>query len=92
LAVRAAGLNGTRPDFLSGEHEIITGMLHLCLANPSSASARIMLFDTLRRLTEVRPQVSAEFRARIQLLQKEFPPPAMACTAIDNLLAEVFSS
>jgi hypothetical protein len=73
LAVRVAAMGDTRPDFLSGEHEVITGMLHLCLATPSSVSARIMLFDTLRRLKEVSPQVPAEFRERIEMLQKGIP-------------------
>ena len=81
-------MGNTRREFLSGEREIIAGMLHLCLAEPANVSIRIMFFDSLRRMKEICPQVIAEFRDKLRLLQKEHPAPEMARRALDEMLTE----
>ena len=91
LAVRAGAMDDTRRDFLSGEREIIGGMLHLCLATPNSVSARIMLFDSLRRMKTINPKVVEEFRDKLAQFQREYPAPTAAHAVLDKMLAEITS-
>ena len=90
LAVRASAIDGTRSDFLSGEREIITGMLHLCLEEPENISTRLLLLNTLRSMTAVRPTILDEFRDKVRQLEREHPVPAPACQAVHEMVTMVF--
>ncbi len=46
LAVRASA--GAPAEFLSGERELISGILHLCLREPDNPTPRIVLLESLR--------------------------------------------
>lgn len=89
LAVRTAGMKPEQPT-LSGEREIIDGNLQLCLEEPGSVSIRILFAQTLRGLKKVRPDIIPEFRARVNLLQKEKPLPEPAQSVVTRILAETF--
>jgi hypothetical protein len=73
LAVAAGKSDAASPDFLSGEREIVMGMLQLCLDQPGNVTTRLLLASTLQNLKEVRPEVVFEFRERVELLQKDQP-------------------
>jgi hypothetical protein len=69
LAMRCA----TSPAALHGVREIIEGCLHLCLDFPKSVMLRALLADVAARMRNIRPDVLAQFRERIRLLQQEHP-------------------
>jgi tetratricopeptide (TPR) repeat protein len=71
LAARCTGMEHDGPDFLSGKREIVDGMLGLCLACPSNVVVRILLAETLSAMKRIQPNVEAEFRERVQRLQKQ---------------------
>jgi hypothetical protein len=76
-ATSAAALYGTR--------EMIEGCLHLCLDFPASATLRALLADIVARMRNVRPDVVAEFRERLLMLQKEHPLPAPEQATLDAM-------
>jgi tetratricopeptide (TPR) repeat protein len=69
LALRCA----TSPSALHGVREIIEGCLHLCLDFPKSVTLRALLADVATRMRNIRPDVLAQYRDRILLLQQEHP-------------------
>jgi hypothetical protein len=85
-------MDGVQPGFLSGEREIIEGNLHLCLAHPESQSVRILLAQTLLAMKKIRLDVVAEFRDKVELLQKQHPLPGAAQGVIDRLINECMSA
>ena len=91
LAVRCSAMDGVTPTFLSGEREMISGMIQLCLAEPDNVVPRLVLAHTLQRLHKVRPMVVAEYREKVQLLQKEKPLPMPAKGVVGRLFVEVYS-
>ena len=76
LAVAASNSNLVQPEFLNGEREIVAGIVQLCLQLPDSATARLLLAGVLRDLKRERPQVVAECRDRVRLLQTQHPMAA----------------
>ena len=92
LATRCSGMEGVQPGFLSGEREIIEGNLHLCLAHPDSLSVRILFSQTLQAMKKIRPDVVAEFRDKVALLQRQHPLLGAAQGVIDRQLNECMSS
>ncbi len=90
LAVRCSTMDGVPNSFLSGEREIVDGNLQLCLAEPDNAVPRLLLAHTLQRLQKIRPSVVAEFREKVQLLQKDHPLPQPAQGVLARLFAEVY--
>ncbi len=91
LGVRAAGLPGGAAT-LQGERDILDGMLRLCLELPESLPARLILAHGVRAMRHVRPEIPGEFRARLELLQKEKPLPEPAQSVVARILAEGLGS
>jgi tetratricopeptide (TPR) repeat protein len=91
LAVRTAAMDPTRPT-LSGERDILDGHLQLCLDHPDSISIRLMFAHTLRGMKKARPDILPEFRARVDLLQKEKPLPEPARSIVNRILTESFAA
>ena len=77
LAVRCTTVQGATPMTLSGEHEILSGQLDLCLANPENLPARLLLIETLGVLAQTRPEVAEQFRENFQRLILQHPIPAL---------------
>jgi hypothetical protein len=91
LAIRWASMSAAPREHLSGEREIIAGMLALCLASPASVSTRILLLESLRRMKEFNPRIIAEFREKLLLLQKEHPLPGVETEGLDDFVATLVS-
>jgi tetratricopeptide (TPR) repeat protein len=89
LAVRCAGMDGVRPNFLSGEREIIDGNLQLCLAYPDNVITRLLLVQTMLGMKKVRPDILPEFKDKLSLLQNEKPLAEPANSMIRRMLNEV---
>jgi hypothetical protein len=83
-------MDGVPVTFLHGERDIIDGNLQLCLAEPENLIPRILLAQTLLRMKKIRPQVVAEFRDKVLLLEKEKPLPDPAQGILERLFAEVY--
>jgi hypothetical protein len=66
-------MDGVRPNFLSGEREIIDGNLQLCLACPEYVATRLLLVQTLLAIKKIRPDILPEFKDKLALLQNEKP-------------------
>jgi Flp pilus assembly protein TadD len=82
LALRCA----TSPEALYGTREMIEGCLHLCLDFPASVTLRALLADVVARMRNIRPDVVAEFRERILMLQKEHALPGPEQATLDGML------
>jgi hypothetical protein len=90
LAVRCAGMNASG-SFLNGEREILDGNVQLCLPCPENIGTRILLAHTLLAMKRVRPDVVAEFKGKVTLLQNEKPLTHSAHDVIQRLLDEAMS-
>ena len=73
LALRCSGMEGVKGTFLSGERDILDGNLQLCLSQPKNSTVRILLFQTFRSMHRVRPHITAEYREKLERLQREHP-------------------
>jgi hypothetical protein len=91
LAVRSSGRDGAAIGFLSGEHEILEGNLHQCVAVPHSVNVRVLLARTLLAMKRIRPEILPKFEARVRLLQKEHPLAEPAQGVVQRLFDEAFS-
>jgi hypothetical protein len=81
LALRCA----TSPAALHGVREIMEGCLHLCLDFPKSTTLRALFADVVARMRNVRPDVVAQFRERILLLQREHPLDGPAQATLEGM-------
>ena len=93
LAVRCAGSERPGQNFLSGEREIVRGQLDLALSLPRSLPARLVLHETLLRLKALRPEIVAEARQPVELLQQRQPMSDPAAAAVlARQLATIYGS
>ena len=92
LAVRIGGSDGMPAGFLGGTHEILDGNLHLCLNNPQSVSARILLLQTCRAMKRVQREVVAQYRDKVVQIQREHPLPQPAHAIAERILNEVLAA
>jgi hypothetical protein len=82
---------GPQSSFLHGEREIIDGNLQLCVDCPESIVTRILLARTLLSIKKVRPELSKEFKAKIELLQRKKPLFQPTQEILDNMIGELFA-
>jgi len=73
LALRCSGMEGVKGTFLSGERDILDGNLQLCLSQPKNSTVRILFFQTFRSMQRVRPDITGEYREKLERLQCEHP-------------------
>ena len=92
LAVRCSTMDKTQPNFLSGEREIIDGNIQLCVEFPQNIGTRILLAQTLLAMKCVRPDILPEFKAKLELLQKEKPLPEPSHGVAKRLINEAFAA
>ncbi len=92
LAVRVAGVDGTGPNFLKGERAIIAGNLELCVAYPDNVVTRILLAQTVIAMKKVSPDVVAEFKDKLELLQRERPVPEVANSVVQRMFEQALAS
>jgi tetratricopeptide (TPR) repeat protein len=58
---------------LFGEHEMLDGILHLCLRQPDNHLVRLVLAQTLRHMRQTRSTILSEYRDKVDLLQRTHP-------------------
>ena len=90
LAVRCGSMENAKgpADFLSGERDIIDGNLQLCLSQPKNATVRILLLQTCLSMKRIRPAIVAEYRDKLQLLQREHPLAEPAQSVVQRMANE----
>jgi tetratricopeptide (TPR) repeat protein len=89
LAIRCAVAENQGPDSLSGVREILDGMIGLCLSCRSNAVVRILLAETVLAMRRIRPDVAAEFKEKVERLQKESQLSDPAQAIVQWILDEV---
>ncbi|MBB5031969.1 tetratricopeptide repeat protein [Prosthecobacter vanneervenii] len=92
LAVRCAGMEGVRAEFLSGQHEILNGSLHLCLSYPESLSMRLLFAQALLTMKKSCPSAVADFQEKARLLQKMHPLEGAAQGVVERMINEAFGN
>lgn len=90
LAVRGARAVTERP-FLQAERSILDHQLDLCLSNPVNVPARFLLLATLRWEGERRPDIAAEYRERVERLQRDHPLPGADRFVSDEMKSRIYS-
>jgi len=88
LATRCAAMDGVPAGFLSGERDVIDGNIQLCLGSQDGIPARVLLAQTLLTMKRVRPDILAEFRDKLFLLQKQRPLPEPAQGVVQRMIEE----
>jgi tetratricopeptide (TPR) repeat protein len=78
LAVSCAALAPDTRPFLFAERSILDNMIHLAVEEPYNVACRFLLLTTLDKEARARPDVAAEFRSRVERLQREHPLPEPA--------------
>lgn len=91
LAVVCDNLDFLKGGGLSGEREIIDGILQLCVRQPASKTARMLLVQTLRQMKKARPDIMPEFKEKVDTLQNEFPIPGPIGDLASAAITEVFT-
>jgi len=90
LSVRCYTADPSASNELHGEREIIDGDIELCLLQPANVVPRLLLAQTLKRLGKIRPEVVAEYRDKIALLEKQHPLPPPAGGIVHRLFSELY--
>ena len=91
LAVRSSTMEGAADGFLSGERAIVDGNIALSVTTPGNSTIRLLLLQTIVSLKKVRPQIIAEYRDKLELLQREHPLPGPAGEACTILLQQALA-
>lgn len=90
LSVRCYTADPATACELHGEREIIDGDIGLCLMEPGNVIPRLLLVQTLRRMKKVRPEVVAEYREKVALLEKEHALARPAGDILQRLFSEIY--
>lgn len=89
---RCHAMPSVPPGTLMGERDLVDASLHLCVREPENIGARLILVELLRMLRSGRPQVVAEYKSRIELLQKEKVLPGAAHAVVQRLFDMLYAA
>jgi tetratricopeptide (TPR) repeat protein len=86
----------SNPDFLkggtlSGEREILDGIIQLCVRQPDNRTARMVMVQTMRLMKKARPDILPEYKNKIDALQHDYPVRGDLAPLVEMALAEVFA-
>ncbi|NOZ13031.1 MAG: tetratricopeptide repeat protein [Acidobacteria bacterium] len=59
---------GPKGQGLYGEHEILDGILQLCISQPGNKTIKMMLVQTFRQMKKIRPGIISEYRQKLDRL------------------------
>jgi hypothetical protein len=77
--------------FLSGEREILNGMLQLCLAWPKSLSLRLLYAETLFSMRRVNLAAVMNYAQRTAMLHQNHPLEGAAQGVAERIFNEAFA-
>ncbi len=92
LTVRCAGMEGRGSTQMHGEHEMVDGILGLCLSCPTNVPVRILLAESLAAMKRSRPDVVAQFTEKVKQLQTQYPLAGPADSVVQRLIDEALQS
>jgi hypothetical protein len=79
--------------FLYQERAILDNLLHLAVAEPGNAPARLLMLSAFDRESQRRPDIVRDYRAQLERLAREHPLPApmgaRADAAVGAILARL---
>ncbi len=75
LGVFAAGAGRDAALLLTGERDLVRGLVDLVVRYPASLPVRLALHEALLRLRDLRPELLGIERGPVRLLQERFPFP-----------------
>lgn len=76
---------------LSREREMLDGALQLCLRHPANPTVRMVLAQMLRCMKKVRPGILAEYKYKVNLLQREYPLAGEIGSLVQAAITESFA-
>jgi tetratricopeptide (TPR) repeat protein len=89
LAVSCMHDKTLRGGGLSGEHEILDGIVQLCASQPANPLVRMVLVQTLRHMRKVRPEILPEYTDKLARLQREHPISGDVGELIEKEMPEI---
>ncbi len=92
LDIRSSATDGVPPVFFNSEREIIDGSLFLCVDCPQNIATRLVFAEDLRATKQTRPEVLAEYKEKIELLQNEKPLAEPAQAVVQRIFNEMFAA
>lgn len=88
LAARFATMEGSGPNSLNGEREILRGNLQLCVECPDNVAARLVLAKTVLAMKKIHPELIEEIKDKILSLNKKKPLTGPAQKILTRLFDE----
>lgn len=88
LAVACMHIGFLEGAALFGAHEILDGILQLCVRQPKSLTVRMVFAQTLRQMQRVHPEILPEYKEKIDLLQRDHPLTGNVAQLIEKAIAE----
>lgn len=88
LAVACMHLDFLKGGGLSGEHELLDGILQLCVRQPTNQTVRMIFAQTLRQMQKVHSEILPEYREKIDLLQRDHPLAGDVAQLVENAITE----
>lgn len=92
LAVTSMNMDFLKGSQLTGERDILDGIIQHCARNPENKTARMLLVQTLRQMKKTRPDIMSEFKEKVAELQKEFPVTGEIGRLASEAIEETFES
>ncbi|MGH8489424.1 MAG: tetratricopeptide repeat protein [Gammaproteobacteria bacterium] len=92
LAVACMHLDFLKGGGLSGERELLDGILQLCVRQPTNQTVRMIFAQTLHQIQKVRSEILPEYREKIDLLQRDHPIAGDVAQLVENAITEAFGS
>jgi hypothetical protein len=92
LAVACMHLDFLKGGGLSGERELLDGILQLCVRQPTNLTVRMIFAQTLRQIQKVRSEILPEYREKIDLLQRDHPIVGDVAQLVENAITEALGS
>lgn len=75
LAAACSAMEGVGGTFLSNPAEILDGMIHLGLQNPTHVPSRMLLLRCLKAFSKPEPALLRALRPKVDALMSEYPLP-----------------
>jgi tetratricopeptide (TPR) repeat protein len=91
LAISCMNLEFLKGGDISGEREMLDGIIQLCARLPKNLTVRMLLTQTMRQMKKARPHIIPEFQEKLENLQSDFPLDGETGAIVSSTLKDLFS-
>ena len=91
LVIISMHLDNLKGGGISGERDMLDGILQLCVSQPANMTVRMVFAQTLYQMQKVRPDILPEFKEKIELLQHKDPLHGEIGQLINKTISEILS-